>query len=141
MCSQSLAIDPSPQNFYWILKDRTINSGKFHLIFALPTGKASHASVAPWLGLNALDAVVQCYNNVSMMRQQMLPECRVHGIITKGGEKPNIIPQLCQLEYFVRGTTDEQRDELKKKVLKCAQAASVSTGLFSLLFCSKALQV
>lgn len=58
----------------------------------------------------------------------MVPDCRVHGIITKGGEKPNIIPQIGQLEYFVRGTTDEQRDEVKKKVLACAEAAAVATG-------------
>ena len=58
----------------------------------------------------------------------MLPDCRIHGIITKGGEKPNIIPQIGQLEYFVRGTTDEQRNELKKKVLVCAEAAAVATG-------------
>ena len=58
----------------------------------------------------------------------MLPDCRVHGIITKGGEKPNIIPQVGQLEYFVRGTTDEQRDEVKRKVLACAEAAAVATG-------------
>eukprot|EP00112_Aurelia_sp_Birch-Aquarium-sp1_P026595 Seg954.5 transcript_id=Seg954.5/GoldUCD/mRNA.D3Y31 product="Peptidase M20 domain-containing protein 2" protein_id=Seg954.5/GoldUCD/D3Y31 len=91
-------------------------------------GKESHAAIAPWVGINALDAVIQCYNNVSMMRQQMLPECRVHGVITKGGEKPSIIPQFCQLEYFVRGTTDSQRDALKEKVVACANAASISTG-------------
>jgi len=91
-------------------------------------GRASHASVAPWQGINALDAVVQCYNNISMMRQQILPDCRVHGIITKGGEKPNIIPQVGQLEYFVRGITDEQRDDVKKKVIGCAEAAAIATG-------------
>ena len=64
----------------------------------------------------------------------MVPDCRVHGIITKGGEKPNIIPQIGQLEYFVRGVTDEQRDEVKKKVLACAEAAAVATGNVTKLF-------
>ena len=66
-----------------------------------------------------------------MMRQQILPDCRVHGIITKGGEKPNIIPQVGQLEYFVRGITDEQRDDVKKKVIGCAEAAAIATGKLS----------
>ena len=49
------------------------------------TGKASHASADPWEGVNALDACIQTFNAVSMLRQQMRPECRIHGIITDGG--------------------------------------------------------
>src|SRR5262249_60114485 len=49
------------------------------------TGKASHASADPWAGVNALDACVQTYNAVSMLRQQVRPDCRIHGIITDGG--------------------------------------------------------
>src|SRR5262249_43220670 len=49
------------------------------------TGKASHASADPWEGVNALDAVIATFNAVSMMRQQVRPDCRIHGIITNGG--------------------------------------------------------
>lgn len=42
-------------------------------------GKASHASAYPWEGINALDAAVLCYNNLSVLRQQMKPDWRVHG--------------------------------------------------------------
>src|SRR5262245_57839326 len=48
------------------------------------TGKASHASADPWEGVNALDACVQTYNAVAMLRQQVRPDCRIHGIITSG---------------------------------------------------------
>src|SRR5437899_5457041 len=57
------------------------------------TGKAAHASAEPWEGINALDAAVQTYNNVSMLRQQVRPDSRIHGIITHGGAAPNIIPE------------------------------------------------
>ena len=56
------------------------------------TGKAAHASADPWEGVNALDAVIQTFNNVSMLRQQIRPESRIHGIVTSGGAAANIIP-------------------------------------------------
>jgi amidohydrolase len=56
------------------------------------TGKASHAAVDPWEGVNALDAVIATFNAVSMLRQQVRPDCRIHGIITNGGAAANIIP-------------------------------------------------
>ncbi|MFQ5521530.1 MAG: amidohydrolase, partial [Candidatus Methylomirabilia bacterium] len=57
------------------------------------TGKAAHASADPWHGINALDAVIQTFNAVSMLRQQVRPDVRIHGIITNGGVAPNIIPE------------------------------------------------
>eukprot|EP00794_Sanderia_malayensis_P020170 gene20170-22145_t len=91
-------------------------------------GKEAHAAGAPWLGINALDAAVQCYNNISMLRQQVLPTCRIHGIIKDGGVKPNIIPQRSELQYYARAPTDKLRDALKAKMENCAKAAAVATG-------------
>ena len=91
-------------------------------------GKEAHAAACPWLGKNALDAAVQCYNNVSMLRHQMLPSCRMHGIISDGGVKPNIIPQRSELLYYVRGPTVKERDELKERLISCANAAAIATG-------------
>ncbi|KAG1206714.1 hypothetical protein G6F35_011151 [Rhizopus arrhizus] len=39
-------------------------------------GKASHAGMAPWNGINALDALMQGFDNVGMLRQQTLPTNR-----------------------------------------------------------------
>ncbi|XP_065062367.1 peptidase M20 domain-containing protein 2-like isoform X2 [Rhopilema esculentum] len=91
-------------------------------------GKEAHASMCPWVGKNALDAAIQCYNNISMLRQQMQPGCSVHGIIVDGGAKPNIIPKRSELHYYIRGQTCKTRDELNEKVLACAEAAAASTG-------------
>jgi metal-dependent amidase/aminoacylase/carboxypeptidase family protein len=64
-------------------------------------GKAAHAAAAPWDGINALhDAMVISYQNISALRQQMQASNRVHGIIKKGGEAPNIVPDYTQAEYF-----------------------------------------
>ncbi len=62
-------------------------------------GKSAHASAAPWDGINALDAMVMAYQNISVLRQQMHTTDRVHGIIKKGGEAPNIIPDYTSAEY------------------------------------------
>src|SRR5436190_1155173 len=58
------------------------------------TGKAAHASADPWEGVNALDAAVQTYTNVAMLRQQVRPDARIHGIITHGGAAPEIKDRL-----------------------------------------------
>src|SRR5205823_3207993 len=65
-------------------------------------GKASHASADPWAGVNALDACVGTYNAVSMLRQQVRPDCRIHGIITNGGQAANIIPEQAAATFYVR---------------------------------------
>ena len=50
---------------------------------------SAHAAAAPWEGQNALDAAVLAYNSVSVLRQQIRPECRVHGIIEGRNWEPN----------------------------------------------------
>ncbi|KAK7108868.1 xaa-Arg dipeptidase-like [Littorina saxatilis] len=91
-------------------------------------GKASHASSYPWNGVNALDAAVQCYTNISHLRQQMKPTWRTHGVITNGGAKPNIIPELAELLYYIRAPTDTELAVLKEKVIGCMEGAATATG-------------
>ncbi|KAM7367524.1 hypothetical protein PAMP_013815 [Pampus punctatissimus] len=91
-------------------------------------GKASHASAYPWEGINALDAAVLCYNNLSVLRQQMKPDWRVHGIIKHGGVKPNIIPAYTELEYYLRTPSRSELPVLKAKAEMCFRSAAVATG-------------
>uniref|UniRef100_A0A3Q3GVZ7 Peptidase M20 domain-containing protein 2 n=1 Tax=Labrus bergylta TaxID=56723 RepID=A0A3Q3GVZ7_9LABR len=91
-------------------------------------GKASHASAYSWEGVNALDAAVLCYNSLSVLRQQMKPDWRVHGIIKHGGEKPNIIPAFTQLEYYLGTPSQAELLLLKSKAEGCFRAAAEATG-------------
>nr|XP_046228183.1 peptidase M20 domain-containing protein 2-like [Scatophagus argus] len=91
-------------------------------------GKESHASAYPWEGINALDAAVLCYNNLSVLRQQMKPDWRVHGIIKHGGVKPNIIPAYTELEYYLRTPSRAELPVLKKKAEMCFRSAAAATG-------------
>ncbi|XP_015924582.2 xaa-Arg dipeptidase [Parasteatoda tepidariorum] len=92
------------------------------------TGKESHASGYPWEGLNALDAVVGCYNNIALLRQQIKPTCKVHGIITKGGDAANIIPGLTEMILYIRAATTFDMQSLKKRIEACIKSAAYATG-------------
>jgi amidohydrolase len=92
------------------------------------TGKAAHASVDPWAGVNALDACIQTFNAVSMLRQQMRPECRIHGIITHGGSAANIIPEYAAATFYVRAPRLETMWELYGRVVACAEGAAKAAG-------------
>ncbi len=91
-------------------------------------GKESHAAFAPQLGINALDAAVQAYVNVSTLRQALYPTDKVHGVITHGGGAPNVIPPRTSMAWYVRAATAERLDELEPRVLACFEAAATATG-------------
>ncbi|NXJ05003.1 P20D2 protein, partial [Odontophorus gujanensis] len=91
-------------------------------------GKASHAAAYPWEGVNALDAAVLAYNNLSVLRQQMKPTWRVHGVIKNGGVKPNIIPSYTELEFYLRAPSMKDLSVLTEKVENCFKAAALATG-------------
>ena len=92
------------------------------------TGKAAHAAAFPWEGVNALDAAVMAYTSISVLRQQMKPTWRVHGVITNGGAKPNIIPEKASMEYYIRAPNKSDLALLRNKVDCCFEAAAKSTG-------------
>ncbi|XP_008278227.1 peptidase M20 domain-containing protein 2-like [Stegastes partitus] len=91
-------------------------------------GKASHASAYPWKGVNALDAAVLAYNNLSVLRQQLRPEWKLHGIIKNGGLKPNIVPDFTELAFCFRTPSIKDISELRAKAEACFTAAAVATG-------------
>jgi metal-dependent amidase/aminoacylase/carboxypeptidase family protein len=91
-------------------------------------GKAAHASVSPDRGINALDAMVAAYNHISALRQAVRPEARIHGIITHGGDAPNIIPQYTAGLFYIRAATRSYREELFKRVERCIEGAAMATG-------------
>jgi amidohydrolase len=92
------------------------------------SGKEAHAAIAPWDGVNALDAVCLSYNAVSMLRQQIRPFERIHGVFRAAGDRPNVTPADCTVEYYVRSATRAQAEVLWQRVLKCFEGAAMATG-------------
>jgi amidohydrolase len=91
-------------------------------------GKASHAAAAPDQGVNALDAAVLAYAGIGVMRQQVRSDARIHGIITHGGQAPNIIPEYAAARYYVRALDLAYMDDLFGRVVSCCEAAARATG-------------
>ena len=91
-------------------------------------GKAAHASSWPWRGANALNAVIQLFVGLDAMRQQLRPDARVHGVITHGGDKPNIIPEYTAASFYLRSQHQEYLTELLRRFEGCAQGAATATG-------------
>jgi amidohydrolase len=91
-------------------------------------GLTAHASAMPFLGRNALDAVVTAYNGMSQLRQHMLPTDRVHGIITDGGQKPNIVPERAAATFYLRSAEPETLAILSERAQAIFEAAAASTG-------------
>src|SRR5215468_10975492 len=91
-------------------------------------GKEAHASAYPELGINAADALTVAQVAIGLLRQHIRPTDRVHGIITKGGDAPNIIPAETTARYVVRAKTLDDLDEIRAKVLRCFEAGALATG-------------
>jgi len=91
-------------------------------------GVESHAAFAPELGVNALDAAVQAYVNVSTMRQQLLATDKVHGVITNGGGAPNVIPPHTSMAWYARAATKTRLDELLERMADQFEGAATATG-------------
>lgn len=91
-------------------------------------GKAAHAAAHPEEGVNALDAVIQMFNGINALRQQLRHDVRVHGIITDGGVAPNIIPEKASCFFYVRAEDLPEVERVKARVLQCAEGAAVATG-------------
>jgi amidohydrolase len=91
-------------------------------------GKEAHASMAPFRGVNALDAVTIAYTAVGALRQHILSTERVHGIINHGGDAPNIVPKLTRATYFVRAANRLDLEGLKQRVIRCLEAGAHATG-------------
>ncbi len=102
-----------------------VASIKFRVEFR---GKSAHAAGEPWNGLNALDAAVAAYNNVSLLRQQMRPEERVHAVIEDGGTVPNVIPDYTRMNWYIRSPTIEQGEKLHKRVEACIESGASAAG-------------
>jgi amidohydrolase len=91
-------------------------------------GRASHASSWPWRGVNALNAMIQLFVSLDLMRQQLRSDARVHGIITKGGDQANIIPEHTSAEFYLRAPTKDYCKELFRRFEACAEGAATATG-------------
>jgi amidohydrolase len=95
---------------------------------AVYRGRAAHAAAYPERGVNALDAVIQLFVAIGLLRQQLPRGVRIHGIVSDGGKAPNIIPERAAARIWVRALEDAELDAAAERVLAAARAAAEATG-------------
>ncbi len=91
-------------------------------------GKPAHAAGAPEVGINALNGVIQTFQNIDSLRQHVREDVRMHGIITDGGAAVNIVPETAQATFFIRAPRLDGLSEVMEKVKNCAKGAALATG-------------
>lgn len=91
-------------------------------------GVAAHASAQPFMGVNALDAAVTAYQGVAALRQHLPPDDRVHGIVTEGGERPNVVPERAALLFYLRSAEPETLRTLATRLERIARGAAEMHG-------------
>ncbi len=91
-------------------------------------GKPSHAAAAPEKGINALDALILTYNGINALRQHVTSDVRIHGIITHGGDAPNIVPAYASAKFYFRAAVVPTLEALCKRIEKIVEGAALMTG-------------
>ncbi|KAJ2670567.1 hypothetical protein IWW42_003873 [Coemansia sp. RSA 1085] len=91
-------------------------------------GKSAHAAMSPWNGINAGSAATIALQTIGVLREQLKPDWRAHGIIADGGQVANVIPDYSRIEYTIRTGWSEELDTLRTRILRIFEAAALATG-------------
>src|SRR6185503_1767226 len=92
------------------------------------TGKEAHAAAFPEFGINAADALTIAQTAIGLLRQHIRAGDRVHGIVTKGGDAPNVVPADTHAKYIVRARSLGELADVQGKVMRCFEAGALATG-------------
>jgi amidohydrolase len=118
----AMMVHPSPHDN---VAPKTIAASMFEVLY---TGKESHVSAYPELGINAADALTISQTAIGLLRQHIRSTDRIHGIVTRGGDAPNIIPAHTSARYIIRTQVLDEMEELRAKVHRCFEAGALATG-------------
>jgi aminobenzoyl-glutamate utilization protein B len=114
---------PGDRNGITMMPSLANKSGKFRF-----RGVAAHAAASPERGRSALDGVEAMNHMVNLMREHVLDSTRIHYVITRGGEAPNVVPAFAEVYYYVRSPRREIVTEVWARVEKAATGAALGTG-------------
>ena len=118
----AMMVHPAPFDF---VAPRLIAASMFEVEY---TGKEAHAAAFPELGINAADALTVAQTAIGLLRQHIEQTDRIHGIVTRGGDAPNVVPAHTCCKYIIRSNTIDDLTTLRRKVLRCFEAGAVATG-------------
>jgi aminobenzoyl-glutamate utilization protein B len=92
-------------------------------------GKAAHAAYDPYNGRSALDAIELMNVGANYLREHLIPDARIHYIITNGGgSAANVVPPLAESQYIIRAPLLQQVYGIYERVKDIARGAALMTG-------------
>src|ERR1700688_1343474 len=118
----AMMVHPAP---FDMLRSKIIAASMFEVYYE---GKESHASAFPELGINAADALTVAQTALGLLRQHIRSTDRIHGIVTKGGDAPNVVPAHTSAKYIIRSQTLNELADLRPRVHRCFEAGALATG-------------
>lgn len=114
---------PMDVNTIWLSSTNALNSFKLNFY-----GKAAHAAQNPESGRSALDGIILTDIGVNYLREHITDKARIHCVITKGGDIPNIVPDFAQIHYYIRAPYRNQVNYIFSRIKDIAKGASLMTG-------------
>lgn len=118
----AMMVHPAPME---MLESHIIAAAMFDVYY---TGKEAHAAAFPEQGINAADALTVAQTAIGLLRQHLRQSDRVHGIVTHGGDAPNVVPAHTSAKYIVRGENLKDLEDVRAKVYRCFEAGAIATG-------------
>jgi len=118
----AMMVHPAPAD---IVAPKMIAASLFEARY---TGKEAHAAAFPEVGINAADALTVAQVAIGLLRQHIRTTDRIHGIITKGGDAPNVVPAHTAAKYMARAETLDDLQDVLPKVRRCFEAGALATG-------------
>jgi aminobenzoyl-glutamate utilization protein B len=91
-------------------------------------GQSAHAAADPYNGRSALDAVELMNVGTNYLREHIIPEGRIHYVITNGGGAPNVVPPEAESLYVIRAPLMTQVQEIYARVIDIGKGAALMTG-------------
>jgi len=117
-----LSHHPGDMNCATLKSCLSLDSVKFSFF-----GKSAHAGGSPHQGRSALDAVELMNIGVNYLREHVIQDARLHYVIEKGGEQPNIVPDYARSWYYVRAPERDQVKYIRNWVFDIAEGAAKMT--------------
>ena len=91
-------------------------------------GYSAHAAGAPEKARSSLDALEAMNFMVNLMREHIPDGSRIHYVITKGGNAPNVVPDFAEVFYYVRDFDVNILEDMWSRLINTAEAAALGTG-------------
>ncbi|MFZ8886709.1 MAG: amidohydrolase, partial [Steroidobacteraceae bacterium] len=91
-------------------------------------GVSAHAAGAPDRARSALDGVEAMNMMANMMREHVPQQSRIHYVITKGGNAPNVVPDFAEVFYYVRHPSAAGVEAIWSRLEDAARGAALGTG-------------